>query len=300
MSSLHPFDPISDDEISITSKLVKAHHIGPEKPHFVQIDRVDPPKKDMLRYLEASRAKTTLPHISRICYAYYYIGEVFYKALVNTSYRHLITSQKQTSDVEGPLLGEDVALIEELSTTHPICAAEIAKLKLPSHIHVVCDPWIYGTDDNKETRLLAQCYMYLANANHPESNHYSLPLKFSPVFNIRTKEFVRIDYLPAGIDETVMDTKPWYDFALVEYHPELNGETLRPLKPLIVEQPEGAGFEINGSKIEWQGWEFYVVPLTREGYAIYDIHFKGRSILYRLSLSEMTVVTVLVSLSTWI
>jgi len=133
--------------------------------------------------------------------------------------------------------------------------------------------------------------MYLANKNHPESNHYSLPLKYSPVFNGLTCEFVRMDYLPSGADEfTINDTYKWDEFPLVEYHPDLNNvQKIREVKPLIISQPEGVSFTVDKHKITWQDWEFYVVPNQREGAVIYDIHFKGRSIIYRLSMSEMTV-----------
>ncbi|GMG20231.1 unnamed protein product [Ambrosiozyma monospora] len=286
--ALHPFDPISDAELRLTSKLIKDNTTGPFKPHFVQIDRDDPPKKEMIKYLQAEKKGLPLPRIPRVTHAFYYLDTTLHKALVNVSAAHIITDVALPKGVQGPLLADDLADIEALATSHPACVAEIEKLKLPDHIHVVCDPWMNGVDC-KEDRFLIQCYMYLANANHPESNHYSLPLKFSPVFEGLSRKFVRMDYLPAGIDEKTAPTQPWTEFPLVEYHPDLNGESLRELKPLIVEQPEGPGFKVTGQKIEWQGWSFYVVPNVREGFAVYDIHFKGRSVIYRLSLNEMTV-----------
>lgn len=286
----HPFDQISDEELRLIVKLIKDAYPS-EKPHFVQVDRVDPPKKVMLQYLSAEKQGVAPPLIPRRGYAYFYINEAFHKALINLTYKHIICDVALPEGVVGPLVAEDVEVIEDLSVNHPVCRAEIEKLCLPDNIHVVCDPWIYGTDDPNEKRLLIQCYMYLANKNHPESNHYSLPLKFSPVFNGLTKEFVRMDYLPSGADEVVIkETTAWDEFPLVEYHPDLNGCTkLREVKPLIVSQPEGVSFTIDKHKIEWQDWTFYVVPNAREGAVIYDIHFKGRSIIYRLSMSEMTV-----------
>lgn len=286
----HPFDQISDEELRLAVKLVKDAYPS-EKPHFSQIDRLDPPKKVMITYLDAERQGMAPPFIPRRAYAYFYIGESFHKALINLSFKHIIVDETLPEGVVGPVVPEDMEAIEFLSVNHPICKAEIEKLKLPDNIKVVCDPWIYGTDDPNEKRLLIQCYMYLAKNGHSESNHYSLPLKFSPVFNGITQEFVKMDYLPSGADEFVInDTTEWDEFPLVEYHPDLNGVTkLREVKPLIVTQPEGVSFTVDGHKICWQDWEFFAVPNAREGAALYDIHFKGRSILYRLSLSEMTV-----------
>lgn len=286
----HPFDQISDEEVRITVKLIKDAYPN-DKPVFAQIDRLDPAKNLMVPYLEAERQGIAPPLIPRRAYAYFYIDQEFHKALINLTFKHIICDERLPEGVIGPLIPDQVEEIEQLSVNHPVCKAEIEKLCLPDNIHVVCDPWIYGTDDPNEKRLLIQCYMYLANKNHTESNHYSLPLKFSPVFGGLTKEFVRMDYLPSGADEFVInDTTVWDEFPLVEYHPDLNGVTkLREVKPLIISQPEGVSFTVDNHKITWQDWEFYVVPNAREGAVIYDIHFKGRSIIYRLSLSEMTV-----------
>jgi primary-amine oxidase len=180
---------------------------------------------------------------------------------------------------------------EELCNEHPMVKAEIEKLKLPPGYTVRNDPWIYATDDPNEKRPLLQFFMYvLAGNGHSESNHYSLPLKFSPVFECFTNKFVRMDFLPSGYDETTVPTQPWQQVECVEYHPDLNGETVpRPIKPLLISQPEGPSFSIEGSKVKWQGWEFRVASTQREGFAIYDASFKGRETFYRISLSEMTV-----------
>lgn len=287
----HPLAPISDAEINLVSKLVKDAYPG-EKPKFAQVDRVDPPKKELVKFLAAEKQGIAPQLIARKAYAYFYVGLVFHKAIINLTYGHIITDVAMPKGVVGPMVVDDVEKIEYLSIHEANCAAEIAKLKLPENVHVVCDPWIYGTDDPKEDRLLIQCYMYLANKSHPESNHYSLPLKYSPVFDGLTFELVRMDYLPSGADEfSIKDTLPWEEFPFVEYHPDLNGVSkLRDLKPLIISQPEGVSFTIDeNNKICWQDWEFFAVPNAREGAVLYDICFKGRSIAHRLSLSEMTV-----------
>lgn len=291
-STIHPFDGVTDAEIRLASKLVKNAHSVSDNVHFIQMDRLDPPKKDMIKYLEAERFGGPLPNIPRVLYVYYYTNTMeFNKALVNVTVGHIITKTQLPNGVVGPFLPEDVVEWEEYCLTHPAVVAEIEKLKLPKGYTVRNDPWIYATDDANEKRPLVQFFMYvLANNGHSESNHYSLPLKFSPVFEQHSKKFVRIDFLPGGFDETTTPTGPWQVVPGVEYHPDLNGEgVLRDPKPLLVQQPEGTSFTMQGSKIEWQGWEFRVAPSVREGFAVYDGWFKGRQVFYRISLSEMTV-----------
>lgn len=290
--SIHPFDSVRDYEVRLASKLVKDAYPADANVHFVQIDRVDPPKRDMIRYLEAERHGGALPNIPRVLYCYYYTNTLtFNQALVNVSVGHIITKTQLPEGTVGPYLPEDIMEWEENCLKHPAVLAEIEKLQLPKGYSIRTDPWIYATDDENEKRPLCQFFMYvLANNGHQESNHYSLPLKFSPVFEAFSKKFVRIDFLPGGFDGTVTPTGPWQVVPGVEYHPELNGESvMRQPKPLLVVQPEGPSFTVDGGKVSWQGWEFRVSPTAREGFAVYDGWFKGRQVFYRISLSEMTV-----------
>lgn len=293
MVAIHPFDTVRDYEVRLASKLVKDAYPASANVHFVQIDKVDPPKKSMIKYLEAEKLGLKVPEIPRVLYCYYYTNTLdFNKALVNVTVGHIITKTQLPKGVVGPFLPEDMMDWEEHCTNHPLVQAEIAKLKLPKGYTVRNDPWIYATDDANERRPLVQFFMYvLAGNGHSESNHYSLPLKFSPVFEAFTKKFIRIDYLPGGYDETTVPTQPWQEVPCVEYHPDLNGEdtTSRIVKPLLITQPEGPSFTIEGSKVKWQGWEFRVSSSAREGFVIYDVYFKGRQVFYRIALSEMTV-----------
>ena len=74
-----------------------------------------------------------------------------------------------------------------------------------------------------------------------------------------------------------------------EYIPELySGGIREDLKALNVVQPDGPSFQVkDDSLIEWQKWRFRVGFTPREGATIHDVQYNGRSVLYRLSVSEM-------------
>ena len=76
-----------------------------------------------------------------------------------------------------------------------------------------------------------------------------------------------------------------------EYVPELLPQGVRKdLKTLNVLQPDGPSFKVTDeSLVEWQKWRFRVSFNPREGAVIHDVHYDGRSVAYRLSVSEMTV-----------
>jgi primary-amine oxidase len=185
---------------------------------------------------------------------------------------------------------DEVIELEQLCLKHPKVIAEIENLQLPKGVTVCTDPWIYGAESDSETRRLTQFYMYLVN-NHPESNHYSHPLKFSPVFDATTKDLVRIDYLPSGADSTTTKTQPWKPVETVEFADALLTEPKRTdLKPYIVQQPEGPSFSVQDENmVSWQKWRFRVRSTYREGLVLQNVTYDGRNVLYRLAVSEMSV-----------
>jgi primary-amine oxidase len=61
-----------------------------------------------------------------------------------------------------------------------------------------------------------------------------------------------------------------------------------------VVQPEGASFQIldeqlGGGVVEWQKWRFRVGFNHREGMVLYNVTYDGRSLFWRVSLSDMNI-----------
>lgn len=72
MVAVHRFDTVRDFEVRLASKLVKDAYPASANVHFVQIDKVDPPKKSMIKYLQAEQEGLKVPEIPRVLYCYYY------------------------------------------------------------------------------------------------------------------------------------------------------------------------------------------------------------------------------------
>jgi primary-amine oxidase len=64
-------------------------------------------------------------------------------------------------------------------------------------------------------------------------------------------------------------------------------------KPIVVSQPQGASFEIDGNEISWQNWKFRYRLDPRVGAVVNLVHYqdggKSRSVLYEGSASELFV-----------
>ncbi|KAE8360380.1 copper amine oxidase [Aspergillus caelatus] len=264
MASLHPFDPITADEIRLVVRILEKSFSG-VKLRYKRNDIQEPMKKEVIPYIEAERLGQPLPpKPSRLAYAIFHRldNRAFYKALFDLTSKAVIYAKELPKHVQ---------------------------MQLPPGVVVCTEPWMYGTDTANENRRLFQCYLYVVEINHPENHHYSVPCRFSPVFGI-THELVRVDYLPTGLDHTVRETQPWKPVKTVQYAHELLDEPMRQdLKPYIVQQPQGASFSTEGNVVSWQKWRFRVGFNSREGLVIYNVTYDGRNTFYCLSLSEMTV-----------
>ncbi|KXT11403.1 hypothetical protein AC579_226 [Pseudocercospora musae] len=297
-SILHPQAPIDAREIQNTVALIQAQWPQGTDLHFKAITLNEPPKADMLPYLEADFAGDDLPHIDRKVFVTYYLRQTnkFHEAVVNLSTQHVEYNLRLGPNMHAPGDGEEIFAMERIAVADEGVQAELAKLNLPEGTKIVVDPWIYGSDGIDDDERMWQCFLYTRdphNSEEPDSNHYAFPLNISPVISTVTMKVVRIDIIPTGADDTVSGLKKYnHNAPSNEYLPEY--QKLRTdLKPLQVVQPEGASFNVQqqgtSNVIDWQKWSFRVGFNQREGMVIYDVRYAGRKLFYRLSLSDMNI-----------
>ncbi len=115
------------------------------------------------------------------------------------------------------------------------------------------------------------------------------PLVWDPIGNgmeVRGLD-VRVD-LGAGTVEDVLDSPFRLGGTEPSVAPVAGG---RPLKPLVVTQPNGPSFSIRGSEILWDRWRLHFGVHPRRGVEIYDVAIvdgnETRPVLYRAGLSEL-------------
>lgn len=103
------------------------------------------------------------------------------------------------------------------------------------------------------------------------------------VFDYESKEILEI------IDSGMVPSRG----PVAEHHPEAIGPTREPLPPIIVSQPQGAGFVMDGSQVSWESWRFHLRVDPRVGVVLsqvgHEMDGEFRSVLYQASLSELFV-----------
>lgn len=173
----------------------------------------------------------------------------------------------------------------------------IAEFQLPEGFEALIEPWPYGGSDPEDGgRRYFQGLIFAQDtrSGNPDANFYAYPLPLIPVMDCSTKEIIRIDRPATGGKGESLTAQTHVKGVIdhctpAEYKPGLAPfEMRKDLKPLNVIQPEGPSFKVKDeSLVEWQKWRFRVTFNPREGAVIHDVHYDGRSVMYRLAVSEM-------------
>ncbi|KAK0114069.1 hypothetical protein ONS95_014308 [Cadophora gregata] len=299
----HPLGPLTAGEITESANIIKSIWPANTNIQFKSITLQEPNKADLVPFLAAEHAGQSTPTIERRSFIVYYLRNTnkLHEAVVSLSQGKVESNVRLGPNVHSNADGDEIIRVEQIALEDEQVKAEIAKLKLPEGTVVISDPWIYGSDGINDglfsdDERMFQCFLYVRdpkNASELDSNHYAMPLNISPVISAETMKVTRIDFLPTGADATVKEPGPYKVQPPNEYIPEAQ-ELRTDIKPLNVVQPEGTSFEVTkfseqGHSVAWQKWDFKVGFNQREGMVLYDVHYDGRPLFYRLSLSDMNI-----------
>lgn len=301
MPSPHPLDPLSADEISLASKIVKAY-TGLSADNvvkylrFVAISLQEPPKKEYISGSPTKRRAEIVTLDPATTLGAEYVVDLESQTVVS----HKILEKGQQ-----PLLTpEDCELAESIVQSSKEVRRVLQDRYGISDIakQVTCDPWsvhLASEEDHELTKWrddglpgrLVQTFLYARMYGEGlEDNVYAHPIDVLPIVDLNARKVVTIqglDRLPA----------PEIPSSSVQYHRNLlkdnsylqNTWREERLAALDVVQPDGPSFDVTGNFVEWQKWSFRVGFNYREGLVLHDVKYEGRPILHRASLVEMAV-----------
>ncbi|OQE29144.1 hypothetical protein PENFLA_c004G08446 [Penicillium flavigenum] len=325
----HPFASITASEIKsaveITLPLAAIrHNLNQDQIAFKSISLKEPPKSDMVRYLElehAGKPPASRPKLPRRVEVLYYIKNT------TNIYEEIVCLDDKSEFAHSAVPSIHQGLMDPLENRggiqvirqSKVWADALKELGFNEDDEILYDAWPHGAD--KDTPKISPRYLraigYVKGpkGSHAENNRYAFPLPISPVVDILTWEMIGIDPLPtAGIEpkkwvgsacdkeeaeekeaEEEISSRWWENTVLKNCRPSNFFDDLQPqrrkdVKPIVVTQPEGVSFTVkDASLVEWQKWSFRVSFNFREGMVVHDVRYDNRSLFYRLSLSEMTV-----------
>ncbi|KLJ12510.1 primary-amine oxidase [Blastomyces silverae] len=306
MSLPHPLEQLRATEIHCARDVIIKVNPG-VLIQFRSIFLEEPAKATLTSFLAAEHGGTlspSTPRPPRLANVHYDTVQAdktheYFESVVDLDVKKELSRQAFDSSMQPSFTLEEFGSFNEACMASPLFQEAVSKFKLPEGFVLEIDPWPYGGLDHGEPNIRYMqglCFAKDTRNGNPNSNHYGYPIPLIPVMDFHKREIIRVDKLATGGtgDGLACDTTPTNVLDHTrpsEYVPELLDIKLRTdLKPLNVLQPEGPSFQVsNDNLVEWQKWRFRVGFNPREGATIHDIHYDGRSVLYRLSLSEMTV-----------
>ncbi|KAJ2956148.1 hypothetical protein NQZ79_g7968 [Umbelopsis isabellina] len=278
-SNTHPLDPLSTDEVSQTASLVRNSKGEREKFIFSTITLHEPPKDIMMAHFGWSKTAIIPETIEREALA-----------IIMELHSGKITSCIHVDGVQPIITLDEAYEVEKLMQTDPRIAAECAELGITDMSKICCDAWAIGKPLEGTEKRVMQGLMYYHHSEY--DNRYSHPLDFVPIVDVNKMRIIEIERIPTRSSKFKRPTIPLISH---NYYPEFIGEEnlRKDVKPLVVQQPEGVSFKVNGNEIDWQKWNLRISFNYREGLVLHNVNYQDgdekRPLFYRMSLSEMVV-----------
>jgi primary-amine oxidase len=164
--------------------------------------------------------------------------------------------------------------------------AALARRGITDVDRVQIDPWPAGSFglEVEKGRRIARCVSYLRP--EPEANGYARPIEglLADVDLGRAEVLAVVDH---GVTPMPSDGGSYR----AEDQPRLRDD----LRPIVITQPEGPSFTVEGNLVRWQKWRLRVGFDPYEGLVLHQVAYEDdatgrtRPILHRASISEMVV-----------
>ena len=241
--SAHPLDSLSGEEFARTAEILAQDEGIDAGWRYASIILKEPPKAEVKAWREGDAVvRRSLSVLWRK-----QTNDV-YEAVVNLTDGTVESWTYVPGVTPNFTLDEyhdcDHAMKEDPRVREALAARGITDLDL-----VLFDVWTYGgaviPEQWRDRRL---GWVDLWRKATPDGNPYAHPVSgLKIIVDMNTLEVLEIeDHHDYGFPDVD-----------AEYVPELRGITPRQdLKPLEIVQPQGVSFEVDGSVVRWQNWEF--------------------------------------------
>lgn len=282
-----PFEPLSADELRFAFEAVLGHFRAdpslPDEPlRFPLVASAEPPKQQVI----ARRPKQVLPRRAEV-QVFHHPSNRTWVALVDLASRRIVQLRAAPAGSQPALTWDEYAVIDTLVRAHePWQRALRSRGVDPAFAYI--DTWagaelpdelLASLPFGRSTRLVrGLTFARTAPGTPTASNPYARPVEGLLVTVDLNRRQV-LELTDTGARPISSDTG--------------NAGSAQPLRPLLVQQPQGSELSVQGHKVQFRNWQFYAVMHPREGLVLYDVRFADhgqlRRIAYRLSLSEIYV-----------
>ena len=278
---LHPLEPLSAEEVSAASAILKAEKGLGATARFVFISLHEPPKA-------AVQAGEAVPREAFVV-LYEKAERKTYEAIVSLT-DEAVVAFTHIEGVQPPVTFEEFMACEAVVQADPDWQAAMRLRGVEDFSLAMVDPWAagyMGPEDDPGARRIVRPLTWLRAA--PGEHGYARPIEgLVVIVDLDAMEVVEVadhgvvalppkagNYDPEGM--AAVDNVPYFEAPRAD------------LKPIEITQPEGASFTVSGHGVAWQKWHVRVGFTPREGLVLHELSYDERPIIYRASLAEMYV-----------
>jgi primary-amine oxidase len=274
-SPQHPLDALTFDEFwTVLEVLQSAGHLNDET-RFPVVSLKEPSKDFVWRWSRGNPFPREATAVVRQ-------GTKGYEAVIDISSRKLASWNEVRGGYPNFLIDEDGPEAGKEAKKHPDVIAALKRRGFADLTLVDCfgiPPGYFGTSEQRGKRVLHVTCMDPRRVRGlwaPEIPGLTI------VYDADAKKVIRV------VDEGGAPISPSYARAAASY---IGARPAAP--PMRVEQPQGAGFRLHGSEVEWLNWKFHVRHDQRSGAVISAVSWRQgaelRPVLYQGYLAEIFV-----------
>ena len=269
-TAVHPLDPLTATEMRDVVSILKSSGTISGKDIFNIINLQEPPKKEVIGF------KPGQPFRREAFTSFYdYSKNGITEAIVDLNARKVISVKNLPNMIGMGLEADSVAGSIVLKDAAWVAALKRRGISIDSVTH----------------RSIFTGDIGIAPVGHREQ----LVIARRKNSNVDVEGLMAYtDFTTGRILKIVDEPGRFSSFVDAGYfNKDSMAELIKGPKPLIITQPEGHSFEVNGHEISWQNWRLRYGVDNREGLVIYDVRYvdngKERPIMYRGSMPEMVV-----------
>nr|WP_067289964.1 stalk domain-containing protein [Marinobacterium profundum] len=277
-AGVHPMDPLSADEIALASQVVR------QSAHY----------KDNLRFTEILLAEQDKARV----WDWTFGGNQTFQRLANFTVldgkqviegtvdlgSKTVTRWEPIEGAHGMVILDDMVTVQKVIENSPAYAQALAKRDIHDVSKVIATPLTVGyfeeADGLKQEQRLLKVVSYL---NVGDGNFWAHPIEgLVAVVDLETESVLKIEddgVIPVPLTPRPYDGRDLKEKALV--------------KPLIVSEPQGPNYSMNGNMVHWQNWDFHLKLDSRVGLVLSTLTYNDggtkRKVMYEGSLGGMIV-----------
>ncbi|KAB8319429.1 primary-amine oxidase [Tolypothrix campylonemoides VB511288] len=275
----NPLDPLTAEEITTAVGIVKQTQNLSDSALFPSVNLFEPDKADVLAYTPGS----VIDREAKIVVLEREQNKVF-EGVVDLNAGQL-TSWQEIPGVQPNLTEpEEREIVSSVVKADPRWQEAMRERGISNFDDIVVSGSAPGNLTASERASGVRLIRGLSYLQTGDNNYYAHPIEgVLATVNLNTKEV--INFIDTGVVPISTDNAGLDEVSI--------GNVRNPLRPLEINQPEGASFQIQGNQIKWDNWNFHYRMDPRTGLVLDQVSYNDngtvRPILYRASLSEMAV-----------